>query len=100
MLEDNTRTFSGNWTGTATVVGSGDSERIEFASGQYMVSEVVETGTLNVILDINKYGLGNEVTLKYRHGATQSACEAASWNNYTGQFASLGYVQVRLEATI
>jgi len=44
-------------------------------------------------------GTGDNVVLKYRHGATPAACVAAGWNTYTVPFVSLGYVQVRLEAT-
>jgi hypothetical protein len=42
----------------------------------------------------------DNVTLKYRHGNTIAACEAASWNTYTIPFTSLGFVQVRIESTL
>ena len=51
----------------------------------------------NVAMTRNFYIAGDDATLKYRHGETQVACEAASWNSYTGSFVSLGYVQIRLE---
>lgn len=97
VLETNIRTFSGNWTGTGSIEGSGDSENLVLDTGQYMVSEVVETGIQNVELLQNNYASGDTVTLQYRHGATQVACEAADWNDYTVPFISLGYVQVRIE---
>ena len=66
-----------------------------------MISEVVDTGTYTVTLFQNLYdGTGDDVDLDYRHGATEAACLAAGWNNYTVPFVSLGYVQVRIEATI
>jgi hypothetical protein len=40
----NIRTFSGNWTGTGSVDGTGDNERLKLAPGQYMESEVVQIG--------------------------------------------------------
>ena len=66
-----------------------------------MESEVVVTGTYTVTLYQNLYdGTGDDVILKYRHGATEVACLAASWNVYVTPFVSLGYVQLRLEPTI
>ncbi len=65
-----------------------------------MVSEVVFTDVLTTELLQNHYAAGDAVTLKYRHGADEAACLAASWNTYTAPFSSLGYVQVRLESTL
>jgi hypothetical protein len=66
-----------------------------------MNSDVVETGAVTVSLFQNLYdGTGDDVVLRYRHGATPAACLSASWNDYTVPFTSLGYVQARLEATI
>jgi hypothetical protein len=99
VTEANVRTFAGNWTGTGTITGSGDSEKVCLDPGEYMVSEVFQTGANIIVILQNEYSQGDYAVLKYRHGTTQSACEAASWNLYSGQFASLGYVQIRLEAT-
>jgi len=99
-LEDNIRTFAGNWTGTGAIENSGDAERVALEAGEYMVGEVVDTGTQTVELLQNEYAVGDDVTLEYRHGATRAACEAAGWNAYTVPFASLGFVQVRLESTL
>jgi hypothetical protein len=66
-----------------------------------MISEVVNTGAYTVDIYQNLYdGTGDDVDLDYRHGVDATACEAASWNNYTGPFTSLGYVQVRLTSTL
>lgn len=98
VTETNVRTFASNWTGTGTIAGSGDAETISLTEEQNMVSEVVNTGTVTVQLLINVYAAGDTVTVKYRHGATQVACEAAEWTDYVTPFASLGYVQARLES--
>jgi hypothetical protein len=101
VVEINIRDFSGNWTGTGAILGSGDSERLELESTEYMISEVVDTGVDTVSLYQNLYdGSGDNVDMDYRHGATEAACEAASWNNYTVPFSSLGYVQVRMTSTL
>ena len=99
-LEDNIRTFAGNWTGTGAIENSGDAERVALEAGEYMQGEVVDTGTQTVELLQNEYAVGDDVTLEYRHGATRAACEAAGWNAYTVPFASAGFVQVRLGSTL
>ena len=98
-METNVRTFATNWTGTGEVINSGDAERLALESGKYMNGEVVNTGTKTVQLLQNNYQAGDTVVLKYRHGATEADCLAAGWNAYSGTFVSLGYVQVRVEAT-
>jgi hypothetical protein len=101
VTETNIRDFQGNWTGTGTIGGSGDAETICLDAGESMISEVVDTGAYTVTLYQNLYdGTGDDVDLDYRHGATQAACEAASWNNYTVPFTSLGFVQIRLTSTL
>jgi hypothetical protein len=97
VLEDNIRDFAGNWTGTGTIENAGDAERLALDAGEYMVSEVVNTGLFTVQLLYNNYAAGDEITLKYRHGATEGDCLAAAWNDYTVPFDSLGYVQARVE---
>ena len=65
-----------------------------------MESDIVDTGTETVTLYQNLYDpTGDDVVLKYRHGATPAACVVAGWNAYTVPFVSAGYVQLRLEAT-
>ena len=100
VIETNVRTFAGNWTGTGEIQNSGDSERIALNSGEYMESEVINTGSVTVTLLQNNYSAGDTVILKYRQGATDTACTSASWITYTVPFASSGYAQVRIEATI
>ena len=102
VSEPNVRNFQGNWTGTGTIGNPGvaDSERLELEAGEYMVSEIVETGTVTVEVLLNVYQSGDAVTIEYRHGATPNACATASWTSYTGQFSSLGYMQIRLTSTL
>jgi len=95
--EDNIRDFTGNWTGTGAINGSGDAEVLCVEPGEYMESEVVITGIKTVELLQNEYAAGDTILLRYRHGATEVACLAAAWNDYTVPFLSLGYVQVRVE---
>lgn len=99
VAETNVRTFADHWTGTGTRENSGDAERLRLDPTENMVSEVVYMGTYTVELDYNHYAAGDTIVFSYRHGATQEACEAASWNAYTVPFACLGYVQVKVAAT-
>jgi hypothetical protein len=102
VLEDNIRTFATNWTGTGTIFadGGGDAEYVEMDAGEYMESEMVDTGAVDVIILQHEYGAGDNITIKYRHGATPNACSAAAWVAYGGQFTSLGYLEVRVESTL
>ena len=99
VTEDNVRTFAGNWTGTGEVDSSGDDESLALDDGEYMESEVVYTGSETCQILQNEYDAeGDTATLKYRTGATASACQAAEWSAYSAPFASSGYVQIRVEA--
>lgn len=101
MLETNVRDFAGNWTGTGTINGAGDAETICMSTGEYMESEVVNTGVQTVELLQNNYDPGGDtILLRYRHGNSQANCLLAAWNNYVAPFVSLGYVQVRIESTL
>jgi len=97
--EDNTRDFTGDWTGTGSISGAGDAEQIDLDDGETMeTSPVVHTGAVTVTIQKNKYGSGDaEVVVNYRHGATVAACQAAAWNEYAAPFVSAGYVQVQVE---
>ncbi len=95
------RDFAGNWTGTGTISGINDAEVVCLSTGEYMESEVVNTGVQTVELLQNNYDpSGADVLLRYRHGNSEANCLAAAWNNYIGTFVSLGYVQIRLESTL
>ena len=95
------RDFTGNWTGTGTINGAGDAETICLNAGEYMESEVIETGVVTVELLQNNYDItGDDVLLRYRHGNSEANCLLAAWNDYVAPFVSLGFVQVRLESTL
>lgn len=95
--EGNVRTFSGNWTGTGVISGSGNSEKILLSTGNYMQSEIVNTGANSIQLLQNRYSGGDTGILKYRSGSNVINCEAAGWEIYSGSFASFGYTQIRVE---
>jgi hypothetical protein len=96
VTQTNVRTFASHWTGSGIITGTGDSEELDLYIGQSMVSEVVNTGAVTVTLTQNSYQAGDTMTLEYRTGATQAACEASGWTAYTVPFASSGYVQCRV----
>ena len=101
VTESNIRSYAVNWTGTGGISGINDAEKIGLHVGEYMVSEVVNTGVRTVELLQNNYDItGDDVNLDYRHGATEVACEAAAWNDYSVPFVSLGFVQIRLTSTL
>ena len=97
--EGNVRNFSGNWTGTGFISGSGNYEKMYLSSLSYMESEVVNTGANSIDLYQNRYSGGDTGVLKYRSGSTVVNCQAAEWQVYSGSFASLGYTQVRVEGS-
>ena len=96
------RDFNGNWTGTGDIENPGvaDIERLALGSGENMVSEVVDTGAVDVLILYNVYAAGDNVDLDYRHGNSVATCQVAGWNNYVGSFTSLGYVQVKVASTL
>lgn len=100
-IEHNIRTFSDNWTGSGSIVNSGDSEKLILSStGSYMESEIVYTDAIKVDLMQNKYGSGDTSLLKHRSGSDVASCQEASWQTYSGSFVSDGYVQIRTEYNI
>jgi hypothetical protein len=101
VTESNIRSYAVNWTGTGGISGINDAEKIGLHIGEYMDSEVVNTGTRTVKLIQNKYGIvGDSVKIEYRHGATEALCLAAEWNDYLAPFISEGFVQAKLESTL
>jgi hypothetical protein len=41
VTQENIRNFDGKWYGTGEVISTGDGERIELASGEYLISEII-----------------------------------------------------------
>lgn len=95
--EGNLRSFSGNWTGTGMILGTGDTEKVLLSTGNYLESEVINSGINSITLTKNKYGGNNTSILYYRTGSSVAACQEASWQTYSGSFASTGYSQIRVE---
>lgn len=95
--QDNAFLFAGHWVGTGAIAASEGEDRAELDTGEYLVSEVINTdvGTCTVTQNVGK--TGDTVTVKYRTGATEAACVGASWSTYTAPFASSGYVQLWVE---
>jgi len=97
VTEDNTRDFSGNWTGTGTISLSGDSEIITLNPGEYMESEVIQiSGQIQV--NLNSYApedaSGPAATVEYKTGS--DAGSLGSYQTYSAPFTSDGYVQIKV----
>ena len=97
VTQQNTRTFATNWTGTAAISGSGDTEIVTFDAGEYVESEVVNTGATTWSISQNSYRAGDSVTISYKTGDSVANCEADTWHTYSGAFESSGYVKIRAE---
>lgn len=100
VTETTVANFTGNWTGTGAIEGTGDGEQLTLASGQNMVSDIVSTGATTITVTINKYVAGDTVTIEYRTSASPIDITSESWTTYTTSFASSGYAQVRLTSTL
>ncbi len=97
ISEEYSRSFRVTWTPGTVILGEGDAEALGVHAGTNEISSVIHTGAIKIECVQNKYGSGDTFTdVKYRHGTTQAECEVASWNDYTGSFTSLGYVQFKL----
>lgn len=96
--------FTPGWSGTGQVVGNVASERLAMDQGEYMQSYVWNTGRGTVKLQLEKYSRKScriPDQIRYRTGATISACDSALWNTIKdgATFDSLGYAQIRLGST-
>jgi hypothetical protein len=97
-VEDTIRVFYLNWTGTGTVTGSGDNEKLVIQEGQQMTSEPVDTeGVVTIEVLLNVYGSGDSVPLYYKTGNSIVNMDANSWMLYSTPFASQGFVRLKLE---
>jgi len=86
-----------SWSGTGSVSGSGNTEKIIVSTGQYMESPPWNLGSGdNARVSINKYLSADSPTVKYRTAATEAAL-TGGYSVYSVPFTSLGWVQVRIE---
>ena len=89
--------FQGKWEGSASIEGSGDSERLVFEPDEekkLITPWLYGVGQAKIYQ--NKYQTGDNVSVYYRTGSNIAATQAKSWSLYTGRVTSEGYVDVRL----
>jgi hypothetical protein len=86
------------WSGTGTVTGELNDEKIILESGQYMESETWYLGIGSGCINTNVYYSGEGVVIiEFKTGATEVACEASDWQLYNGvSFDSLGYIKIKI----
>lgn len=102
VTQTNIRTFLGNWGGdwggNGTIENTLDDERIAMYSGQFMLSEVINTGPNKVTIKFNQYKNGDYPSggVLYRTGSTIYNVLHSAFQSYTGEFTSLGYVQIEI----
>ena len=97
MVEDNIRTFAQDWIGTGSTSGSGDEEIACLDAGEYLESEVINTGVVQARIRQNVYNSGQSILIKFRHGNSEANCLLDDYENYSVPFESLGFVQIRIE---
>jgi hypothetical protein len=92
--------FAGNWSGSGTIRGSGDSEEIGLHTGDSMEMNApwrIGDTRKQVVLKLNKYGSGDDFVIKYKKGTTIAECNGSVWLLYTGPFTHVGYIRLRVE---
>ena len=57
----------------------------------------IGTGDVQIKRDYYGSGAGN-ITIQYKTGDSHEACEADSWSDYIGDFSSLGWVKIKVNA--
>ena len=96
--EENIRNFTGIWSGTGQITGSGDSEALALDSGEYMESETWNIGSGSVRLRTNLYAAGAGTPIvKHKEGDSEANCEADTWHTYSSEFSCDGWIKVRVE---
>ena len=77
-----------------------DTERLALEAGEYMTSEIVNTGAQTVQLLQNNYAAGDTVKIEYRTASTYSGIDPEAWVEYSVPFKSLGFVHIRVTSTL
>jgi len=97
----NVRDFAGNITAGADyrIVGTGDGEKVELGANGYIELETWNLGAMLCQITRDQYESGSGgITIKYKDGSTESACDADSWHVFSAPFACSGWIKVRIEA--
>jgi hypothetical protein len=80
------------------VSGSGDDEILTLASGEYWEYPTWYYGTKNACIFMDKYQSGSgTINVYYRTASDKATCEGLGWTAYSDEFASLGWVGIRVE---
>jgi len=96
--EDNTVTMAAGSTGTGVVSGSGDAEILAITGEQTREYGPWKLGAGKAKMLMDKYDTGTGgLSLEYKSGATEAACEADTWHSYTGKFVQSGWVKIRVK---
>ena len=96
VTEESIRDFLNNWIG-ATIVGSGDQERMLLWPGDEAISETWHIGAGRISFDYNHYLMGSgAIAFLYKDGSTKANCEADSWHEYMGPYISQGWVKLKI----
>jgi hypothetical protein len=100
VTEDATGNFS-TWTGTGTVIGTGDSEALGLATGEYMESPTynIGSGTVRLRKDVYATGSGDSI-IQYKQGDSESNCNADTWTTYDTPFSCSGWIKVKVSADL
>jgi hypothetical protein len=94
------RNFTGYWSGSGEITGSGDEESIELHTGDILEMDVpwhICDRRKRIVLKYNKYRSGSPAVIKYKIGETLAECNLDTWHIYTGPFNHLGWIRVRVE---
>ena len=89
-------------TGTGTITGTGDAEKVIMESGEDWISNIFRTPTtydIEILYDVYATGMGTG-TIYYRTATTKAGCaDPLAWTEYTGHFTpSNEWMQIKIVA--
>jgi len=94
------RNFTGYWSGSGEITGSGDEEALELHAGDSMEMSTpwhICDRRKRIVLRYNKYRPGSTPVIKYKIGETSALCILDTWRTYTGPFTHIGWILVKVE---
>jgi hypothetical protein len=97
-VDEDSKEDLGDGTTDADITGSDDAEKATFEAGEYWESPTKFIGAGDFKIGLNKYQ-GIDPTgfvVKYKTGATETACNDASWTEGSS-FTSTGWGKIRIE---